>query len=152
MNIEQYSIISDSSCLSYKFISIGPKGEIKKYVFYRKIQVANETIFNVSFGDWDEIAGVINSQVITNNNDTSKILFTVYQTIILFTSRFPNVSILIVGSTNSRNRLYQMAINGNLTEIQKYFDLEGFKNGAWETYKKGVNFQAFLAKRKLNKS
>ncbi len=150
MNIEQYSIISDSTYLFYKFLSVGPKGEIKKYVFYRKIQVANETTYNLSFGDWDEIVGGINALVISNNNDTLKILFTVYQTALLFTDYYPNASILIVGSTNSRTRLYQLAIARNFVEIQRHFHLHGFRNGSWELFSKGINFDAFLAKRKIN--
>jgi hypothetical protein len=150
MNIEQYSIISDSSCLFYKFLSVGPKGAIIKYVFYRKIQIANETTYSLSFGDWNEIAGVIDDLVISNNNDTSKILFTVYRTALLFSTKYPNASILIVGSTNSRTRLYQMSITRNFVEIQKDFNLHGFRNGSWELFSKGINFNAFLAKRKIS--
>ncbi|HEV3223347.1 MAG TPA: hypothetical protein VGZ90_10725 [Puia sp.] len=152
MNFEQYSIISDSSFLSYKFESVGPKGVIKKYVYYRKIHMINEITYNLSFGDWDELTGGINDLVISNNNDTTKILFTVYQTVLLFTSHFPNANVLIVGSTNSRTRLYQMAIGRNFIEIEKNFDIQGFKYGSWELFKHGINFDAFLAKKKINKS
>jgi hypothetical protein len=152
MNIEQYSIISDSSFLSYKFESVGPKGFIKKYVFYRKIHFMNDSTYNLSFGDWDEIRGGIDDRVISNNNDTTKILFTIYQTSLLFTNHFPNANVLIVGSTNSRTRLYQMAIGRNFIEIEKNFDIQGFRNGVWEFFRHGINFNAFLAKKKINKS
>jgi hypothetical protein len=152
MNLEHYSIISDSSNLSYKFVSIGPRGVIKKYVFYRKVNFIKDSTYNLSFGDWDSIIGGIDDLVISNNNDTTKILFTVYQTVLLFTSHFPNANVLIIGSTNSRTRLYQMAIGRYFFEIEKNFDLQGLRNGVWEQFKHGINFDAFLAKKKINKS
>jgi hypothetical protein len=88
---------------------------------------------------------------VSNNNDTNKILFTVGHTVLEFVSHFPNTNILIAGSTNSRTRLYQMAINQNIKEIDKLFDIDALKNGHWEKFKAGKNFEAFLVKRKNKK-
>ena len=70
----------------------------------------------------------------------------------LFTSNFPNAKVLIIGSTNSRTRLYQMAIGRYFIEIEKYFDIQGLRNGVWELFRHGINYDAFLAKKKINKS
>src|SRR5450755_286296 len=120
MDIERYSIQFDSSYLLYKFQSIGPKGIIEKVVQYEK--------------------GRINDLIVSNNNDTYKILSTIGQTILQFVSHFPNANILIVGSTNSRTRLYQMAINQNIKEIDELFDVDALKNDHWEKFKAGKNF------------
>jgi uncharacterized protein YlxP (DUF503 family) len=146
MNVEQYSVIPDNSNLSFKFQSIGPKGVIKKRVLFRKIISSNENYYNLSFGDWDEQRGRADDLAITNNNDTDKVLSTVANTILKFVQHFPDSNILIIGSTKSRTRLYQMAIRRNIVEIENLFYLQGLRNGIWELYKPGINFDAFLIK------
>ena len=150
MNLDQYPIISDGSYLTYKFDSIGPKGIIRKAVQYTPVRSIGKNIYNLSFGDMNKINGEIDDKVVSNNRDTEKIIVTVGFTSLLFVNHFPNAEILIVGSTNSRTRLYQMAINQNIIEIDKFFDLRGFRNGNWEKFKAGVNFEAFLVTKKLN--
>jgi uncharacterized protein involved in outer membrane biogenesis len=150
MNLDQYPIISDSSHLNYKFESIGHKGIIKKAVKYTAVTSIGKNIYNLSFGDLNKISGEIDDTVVSNNNDTNKILLTVGLTSLLFANHFPNAEILIVGSTISRTRLYQMAINQNVIEIGKFFDLKGFRNGNWGKFKAGINFEAFLVTKKLN--
>jgi hypothetical protein len=151
MNIERYSIINDNSSLSYKFESNGPGGTIKKVVQFEKIKGLRENIYNLTMGDWDENKGTINDLVISNNNDTTKVLFTVAFTILEFVSHFPNTSVLIAGSTDSRTRLYQMAISKNVKEIDKLFYIQGFRNGYWENFQPGRNFEAFLMNKKPGK-
>jgi hypothetical protein len=146
MNIEQYSLQSDSSHLTYRFESIGPRGVIKKLVYYRKLKSLKGNYYNLSFGDKDEITGILNDLVISNNYDTSKVLFTVAQTVLLFVKHYPNANILIIGSTKSRTRLYQMTIAQNISEINKQFEIQGLKNGNWEDFRKGINFDSFLIK------
>jgi hypothetical protein len=144
MNIEQYSIINDNSFLSYKFESIGPKGTIKKVIQFEKIKGLRENIYNLTLGDWDENKGIIDDLVISNNHDTTKVLYTVALTILEFLRHFPNAIILIAGSTDSRTRLYQMVISKNVKEINRLFDIQGFRNGFWENFMPGRNFEAFL--------
>lgn len=146
MNFEHYSIIPDSSNLSYKFQSIVPKGIIKKVVTFRKIISSNENYYNLSFGDWDEKRGKADDRITSNNNDTRVVLFTLAKIILLFSAQFPHTHILIIGSTRSRTRLYQMAIARNIIEIETLFHLQGLKNGIWEIFKPGINFDAFLIK------
>jgi len=148
MDSEQYSIIADGSHLSYKFQSIGPKGIIRKIVRYSKISDFNENFYNLSFGDWDEISGRLNDRVNSNNNDATKVLLTVAFTIFQFIIHFPDANILIVGSTSSRTRLYQMNIGRNIKEIDKHFVLQGFINGDWQSFRTGIDFEGFLIKKK----
>ena len=48
---------------------------------------------------------------ISNNGDAEKILATVVAAVYAFYDQYPTVWILLTGSTASRTRLYQMAIN-----------------------------------------
>ncbi len=146
MNIKQYSLLSDSLHLAYKFESVGPRGIIKKLVSFRKIKSLKGNYYNLSFGDWEEINGDLNDLVISNNKDTAKVLFTVYQTVLEFSKHYPRANILIIGSTRSRTRLYQMIIAQNIGEIDKQFGIQGLKNGIWEEFKNGINYEAFLVK------
>ena len=100
----------------------------------------------MSFGDWEEINGDLNDLVISNNKDTSKVLFTVCQTITEFSKHYPKANILIIGSTKSRTRLYQMIIAQNKNEIDKRFEIQGLKNEIWENFTFGITYEAFLVK------
>ncbi len=144
MNIEQYQTSYDSSNLSYIFQSIGPNGIINKVVLFKKMNISNRNFYTLSLGDWDETNGNIDYYSVSNNGDTDKVLFTVGQTVLEFVNHFQNASILIVGSTISRTRLYQMAIAQNINEIAKLFEIEGFRNDQWEKFKTGINFEGFL--------
>ena len=41
-----------------------------------------------------------------------------------------------------------MGISGLWDEISIDFEVQGFKNGSWLPFEKGVNYEAFLVKRK----
>ena len=150
MNVEHYSIQSDSSFLIYKFQSVGPKGTIRKIVQFQKIENIAENIYNLLFGDWDIKNGLIDDKVISDNKDANKILVTIARTVLQFVKHFQGAKILIVGSTRTRTRLYQMAIAQNLTAINKHFDIQGLIDDHWENFRSGINFDAFLAKGKEN--
>jgi hypothetical protein len=53
MNKEQYPYLTNSSKVSFEFVSLGPKGKIKKQVRYRS-RDADDFIFNLGFGDLNE--------------------------------------------------------------------------------------------------
>ena len=77
-----------------------------------------------------------------------KVLATVAAIIYDFTVKFPKASVFIEGSTPVRTRWYQMNINTHWSEISQSFDIYGSKNGLWEPFIKGINYEAFLGKRK----
>ncbi len=144
MNVEQYLTSYDSSNLSYKFQSIGPNGIINKVVLFKNMNIRNGNFYTLSLGDWNETHENIDYYAVSNNCDTVKVLFTVGQIILEFVNHFQNANILIVGSSMSRTRLYQMAIAQNIKEIDKLFEIEGFRKGHWEKFKTGINFEGFL--------
>ena len=151
MNLDQYPIISDLSHLLYKFESIGPKGIIKKVIQYTPVKSIGKKIYNLSFGDLNEINGEPDDTKVSNNNDTKMILLTVARSALEFSSQFPHARILVIGSTKSRTRLYQMTFRKHFEEIDKLFDIQGYIEYDWRKFESGINYEAFLFTKKLNK-
>lgn len=143
---ERYALDADDEFMVFEFISTGPRGEISKLIQYSQTEKKN--IYNLGFGDKDLETGSFDDQVISNNGDSQKILATVAETVYTFTEQYPGVRIFATGSTRARTRLYRIGITNNLTEILQDFELYGLRNGKWEEFSKGVEYQAFLVKRR----
>lgn len=146
MNYEKYHLESDKKLLVFEFESEGPKGRIKKIVQYTETNLKD--FYNLGFGDKDLKTGEINDKSITNNGDSLKVLATVASTVYAFTNKHPDAWIYATGSNNARTRLYRMGITNNLLEIKKDFEVYGLKDGEWLEFKKNVDYEAFLIKRK----
>lgn len=140
MNLERYTIVSDIDHVVYEFLSEGPKGAIRKLVFFQEI---GNNVFNLFFGDWDEFEEKINEKVRSNNNDRDKVLATVASTVIEFLKYHPDAIIQAKGFTASRTRLYQMGIIAHLDEIRSIFNIEGYFEGKWCAFERGRNYSAF---------
>jgi hypothetical protein len=145
MNLPKYPVEADDENFIYQFFSEGPNGRIKKRVIYSQI---DGNFFNLAFGDWNEKLNKLDDFIRSNNGDRDKVLASVASTAIHFTDRFPQVEIFTEGSTTARTRLYQMGIGANLEEISEDFEVQGYMEGEWEAFRKGVNYEAFLIKRK----
>jgi hypothetical protein len=144
MNLDKYEFVANDDHKSYEFDSEGPKGLIKKAVIYKRLAQWNENVFNLEFGDWDERTQNIDYNVKSNNNDRDKILATVAATVLDFTALNPTAIVYAVGATPSRTRLYQMGINTYWDEISKEFAIYGFRQGYWEPFQQGRNYEAFV--------
>ena len=135
----------------YEFISEGPKGRIKKIIEYT--ETATENVYNLGFGDYDEITKKVSDLAVTNNGDSLKVLATVVSTVYAFTQKYPKAWILATGSTIVRTRLYRMGITNNLAEISEDFVVFGFdSDGNWTEFIIGEDYQAFLLTKKENKT
>ena len=145
MNLPKYPVIVSDDLHVFEFFSEGPRGHIKKGVFYTLI---GNDLYNLGFGDWVETSQDLDDSSRTNNGDPDKVLATVASTAIAFTNRFPAARIFIEGSTAARTRLYQISIGFNLEEISEDFDIQGFTSEEWETFRRGRNYKAFLISRK----
>jgi hypothetical protein len=149
MNLEKYLYVSKSDHKTFLFESVGPKGTIKKRVIFSLINKQFGDIYNLSFGDRYHTKSRINDKAISNNGDRTKVLATVALTALEFFKHFPDAIVYIEGSTPSRTRLYQMEISAHLMEIYAFFDIYGLKNGKFEKFRTGTNYEAFLIQ--LNK-
>src|ERR1019366_4420596 len=126
MNIEKYPVATDKEFRGYEFYSEGPNGRIKKVVHYTELKQFGENYFNLGFGDWNEITNEVNYLAVSNNDDREKILATVAATMLEFIKYYPDAIVMLIGSTPSRTRLYQIAIRENFEEISEQFEIQGF--------------------------
>ena len=92
--------------------------------------------------------GEIDDIVISNNNDSEKVLATVVSTIYAFTDKYPNAWIYATGSTEARTRLYRMGITKYFSEVNENFEILGERNDDWEPFKNNIKYSGFLVKRK----
>ena len=145
MQLPRYNALANTTHTTYEFLSSGKKGIIKKVVQYTEIAPG---VFNLGFGDWDEIEQVVKDHLRTNNGDREKVLATVAGTVIDFMLYHSHVILFAQGETPAKTRLYQMGINSNWHEISQLFDIIGFANNNWETFKQGKNYEAFALKAK----
>lgn len=102
----------------------------------------------MGFGDLDEETGEISDTVITNNNDSHKVLATVAATIHDFTIQYPGVWVIAKGSTLSRTRLYRIGITNHWEEIKTNFEVFGLISDEWISFEQRRTYEAFLIRRK----
>ena len=84
----------------------------------------------------------------SNNGDGDKVLITVASIIYDFTNVYTGAAVFIQGTTPSRTRRYQMGINKHWSQINPIFEVLGLKNGKWEQFRTGENYDAILGRRK----
>ena len=149
MKHPKYQYRSETSMNYYEFISEGPKGLIKKIVEYT--ETGTENVYNLGFADYDEKTKTTSDVTVTNNGDSLKVLATVASTVYAFTEKNPKAWVVATGSTSVRTRLYRMGITNNLAEITEDFKVYGFdKNGTWNEFIVGEDYEAFLLTKKDN--
>lgn len=141
MKVPRYEYSTESEAELFTFTSEGTKGNVKKLVVYS--QMLQEDIYNLAFGDYDEETNSIDDTVITNNNDSQKVLATVASTLYAFTDKHPNVWVYATGSNSARTRLYRMGITTNLEEILQDFEVYGLFEDAGDNLKKAKNTKHF---------
>ena len=146
MHLERYDAFT-TDFQSYEFYSEGPRGRIKKAVFYQKIQ-DNPIVYNLGFGDVDLETGSVSDKIKTDNKDRDKVLATVADTINTFCDHYGDHYIYAKGSTTVRTRLYQMSISRLWEEISINFIVYGVIKGVAMDFHKNVNYDGFLVKRK----
>jgi hypothetical protein len=137
----KYEIVVSNDWLIYEFMSIGPKGSIPKTVIYQYIE---ENLYNLAFGDKDTATGNIDDLVVTDNDDTEKVLATVASTLFDFFDNYSGTIVLAKGSTQSRTRLYRRYLTVLLEIIEENFLLLGELNGEVERFKKNKEYTSFL--------
>lgn len=148
MHLNHYDLYTTTDFCDYEFYSKGPRGNIKKAVRFAKIKDDEPVVYNLGFGDMDEGTGNVSDLSVSNNQDTKKVLASVAFAVLQFSNHFGNPYVYAEGSTPARTRLYQMGISNMWEVIGEIFDVYGAREGRWELFRKGVNYSAFLVKRK----
>ena len=116
MNLDRYETVLNDTATVFEFVSEGKIGRINKIIEYSPTNVV--PIYNLGFGDKNEITGELDDKIVTDNGDTQKVLATVAASVYVFTNQNPNIWIYATGSSISRNRLYRMGITKFLFEIE----------------------------------
>ena len=150
MKLPKYPLASSDKLMTFEFISEGTNGLIHKIVRYQPTNLKD--VYNLAFGDKDHTTGNIDDTVISNNGDSEKVLATVVATVYAFTDKFPDAWIYATGSTKSRTRLYRMGISKFFSEVDDDFEILGERNDDWEMFRKNVEYDGFLVKRKRRSS
>lgn len=146
MNLPKYPLSSSEKMTTFEFISEGEKGLIHKLVRFQPTNL--NRLYNLAFGDKNNLTGDIDDKIISNNGDSEKVLATVVATIYAFTDRYPDAFIYATGSTKSRTRLYRIGITKFIDEAVDDFEILGEINEDWEDFQKNVEYQGFLIRRK----
>ena len=102
----------------------------------------------MGFGDKNQVTGEIDDTVVSNNNDSEKVLATVIATLYAFTDKHRYAMVYATGSTNSRTRLYRMGISKYLNEALEDFEIFGELDDNWEPFQLDKDYNGFLVKRK----
>jgi hypothetical protein len=146
MKLDKYDYATGVGFMSFEFVSKGPKGEIVKLVQYTKID--ERGVYNLGFGDKNKLTGEVDDTIVSNNNDSQKVLATVANTIFQFSEHYPDSWIYLKGSSLGRTRLYRMAIAIYFDELSEIFNFYGLIGNDWYNFEKNVVYDAFLIKRK----
>ncbi len=132
--------------MAFEFISEGPKGKVPKIVMYSPTNL--QGFYNLGFGDKDKATGLVRDDVVTNNNDSQKVLATVASTVYVFTDKHPDAWVFATGLNRARTRLYRMGLTNNLDEISQDFEVFGLERDEWVEFRKNTEYEAFLVRRK----
>jgi len=147
MKRPKYTLKAERELTIFEFVSEGPNGIIPKLIEFTESNLKN--FYNLAFGDKDEKTGKINDKVISNNNDTDKVLATVASAVLAFTDRYPEAWVYATGSTNSRTRLYRMGINKYFEDVENEFFIFGESDDKWLPFEKEKDFEGYVVKRKI---
>jgi hypothetical protein len=146
MNLSKYRLKAEADLTVFEFVSEGPKGNIQKLIVFTETNLKD--FYNLAFGDKDEETGKINDKIVTNNNDTEKVLATIVSAIFAFTDRYPEAWVYATGSTASRTRLYRMGINKYLKEVEKELHIFCELGDDWLPFESERDFEGYAVKRK----
>ncbi len=92
MKLPHYSLNANRDFNSFEFVSIGPKGKIKKAIQF--IPIDNDNVYNLVFGDRVNDR-IINDSVVTENRDTEKVLATVANAVLLLPERILTLGFML---------------------------------------------------------
>jgi len=131
--------------LRFDFISVGKKGEIHKRVTFIELEYG---FFNMGLGDLNPESAEVDYFSVSDNGDRNNILATVSEIIVSFFELYPSHTIYFKGTSRSRTRLYQMAINHFYDELSERFHILGELDDKMTRFKRNTNYKSFLILKK----
>lgn len=146
MSLDLYSFTISENATTFRFTSQGPKGTIPKVIQFQPTQTPG--VYNLGFGDMDPATGEWSDLVVSDNQDTDKVLATVAAAALLFTDQYPEAVIFFQGSTPARTALYGRKLSRHYPAIEQQFEVLGEKEGDYIPFQAGTYYESFLVIRK----
>jgi hypothetical protein len=146
MNTQKYTLKAEANFIRFEFVSEGFKGFIKKLIEFQETN--NPQVFNLAFGDKNNLNDAIDDLIVSDNGDAEKVLATVVAAIYVFFDYHPDVFVYITGSTDVRTRLYRIGISKYYNELINDFHIYGLINNEFKNFNFGVKYEGFLAQKK----
>ena len=109
-----------------------------------------ENFYNLTLADL-QIDGTIDINTVSNNGDMVTILATVFQSLLVFFDEYPRSRVVFSGSSQSRTRLYQIALSKELHFFEDAFLIYGFKDDKIELFRRNQSYEGFVITLKTNK-
>lgn len=136
-----YHIESSIDAEWHFFKSLSSTKIIEKAVVFNKVDEENG-IYELIFGDLED--GFVNVKNVSDNQDMSLVLGTVIKTIYLFFERNSDKTVIFMGSSTARNRIYRAIISKFISKITNNFEVLGTNfDGIDETFVKEKDYFAF---------
>jgi hypothetical protein len=108
------------STTRYEFVSIGPKGQIKKRIEFTPLR--KRGYYNMAFGDIMK-DGKVNDTIYSNNQDIVKIIATVMDTMKDFLKENPTAKLLFTGSTDDRTKFYKLILSRHYRSLSAEYTI-----------------------------
>lgn len=140
MNTAFYESILNGNRLMFWFTSMGKESIIKVILFK---PTEEPDIYEIALGDLNS-DGSIDLDKRSDNGDTEEVLSTVAKALLFFLSDHMDAQVVIEASSDSRARLYQIAIKRGLDDLGDYLVAYGFDNENPEVLQSGKNYKKFV--------
>lgn len=110
------------------------KEQYKKVIHFTRLDSSEADIYNLGFGDFNEVTGKINDLNVTNNADRDRVLGTVAKSVLFFLHSYPDSRVVFKGSTPARTRLYNIEISKHWENVKNLVLVEGLTSRGWEPF------------------
>lgn len=140
MNAAFYETEWYSERLMFWFTSTG-RQSIVKVILFRPTEEAG--VYEIGLGDLNS-DGSIDLDARSDNGDTEEVLSTVAKALLFFLSDHAEEQVVVEASSESRARLYQIAIKRELADFGDYLVTYGFDNENPEVLQDGKNYKKFV--------
>jgi hypothetical protein len=140
MNRPFYPFTTLDEATRFDFVSVGKEIVPKTIVFY---QTDDPLFFTLTLANLLP-DGRLYISTKSNNGDLEMILATVFQSITIFLTHRPGVIVGFKGSSDSRTRLYQIAIAKELEQAAKRFNIWGLTDTGLEPFRVQKMYDGFF--------
>lgn len=145
MQYEAYPFVLNEQETHYKFQSVGKRGVFDKAIAFSEIA---PNVYNLALLDYDLTTQDYVDDSVTDNGDMPEIMATVMAIILKYLEEHPSRMVVLTGNSESRNRLYQIAIGKVIGAMQEILLILGYNGDEWSVFEPNGSYQSFLVARK----